>query len=267
VSIGIPVYNGEKILSLVIESLLKQTYQNIELIISDNCSTDSTEIICRQFVQQDARVKYFKQHSNIGMFPNFNFVFQKSIGSYFMWAAADDKWDCSFIEKAVEVLESNQACTSVFSHFEIFDINTSICIEVVTPSSNSSELANIRLRRVIEELHPNLIYGLHRKDLLKDNYFETIDWSDLLFIARLASKGKFFIIPQTLYYLGINGSKRIPYSATGKLLNLFPFIIKFSKLLYSNSNGILSFIKNIVFALRIVLISTIKVNRDILKSK
>ena len=77
ISIGIPVFNGERFISTVLDSLLNQSYKNIEIIISDNSSDDSTESICRMYVESDSRIKYYRQDKNIGMFPNFNFVFNQ----------------------------------------------------------------------------------------------------------------------------------------------------------------------------------------------
>ncbi len=263
ISIGIPVYNGEKFICSVINSLLSQSYYNIELIISDNFSNDLTQNICEEFANKDSRIKYYRQSRNIGMFPNFNFVFKKSLGKYFMWAAADDKFDFDFITQAVDILDKNPECISVFAHFEIFDLYTGNIIEKITPSSISSDLPNLRIKRILEECHPNLMYGLHRKSLIIDNYYETIDWSDMLFLSRLVSQGKYYIIPKVLYWIGINGTKRVPYSITGKWLNLFQFAVKYSLLARRYSPNVFSFFQTLIFLLKVISISSFKVNKDI----
>ena len=79
VSIGVPVFNGEKTLVAALESLTKQSFNNIEIIISDNASTDSTQTICEKFAEKDSRVNYIRQEKNIGSAKNFEFVFKKSI--------------------------------------------------------------------------------------------------------------------------------------------------------------------------------------------
>jgi glycosyltransferase involved in cell wall biosynthesis len=265
ISIGIPVFNGERFISIVLDSLLNQSYKNIEIIISDNFSDDSTESICRRYVDSDSRIKYHRQNENIGMFPNFNFVFNKSVGEYFMWAAADDKWDSNFLDQAKDILDFNPECVSVLSHFEIFDIKSGNIIEKITPSSISSELPSVRIKRVLEELHPNLIYGLHRKSMLIENKFESIDWSDILFVSRLVAKGKYYIIPRVYYRIGINGTHRIPYSVTGKWLNLNPFFFKYLHLISLYSPSIFSFVKMFFFTLKSTNSSSIKVNIEIFK--
>jgi glycosyltransferase involved in cell wall biosynthesis len=100
--IGLPVYNGEAYVSEAIESLLKQTYRDFELIISDNASTDATELICRNYAKQDSRVRYVRQPINLGPVENFKFVLRISkAAEYFMWAASDDSWSSNWIESLV----------------------------------------------------------------------------------------------------------------------------------------------------------------------
>ena len=78
VSIGMPVYNGEQFLHKRIDSLLAQTFQNCELIISDNASTDSTPSICNEYSKKDKRIRYFRQERNMGVIWNFNFVLDQA---------------------------------------------------------------------------------------------------------------------------------------------------------------------------------------------
>ena len=90
VSIGLPVYNGDTSLRAALDCLLAQDYPNIELIISDNASTDTTPKICEEYSQNENRIKYFRSKENHGAIWNFNRVFELSAGKYFMWAAYDD---------------------------------------------------------------------------------------------------------------------------------------------------------------------------------
>ena len=68
-SIGLPVYNGENYLAESLEALLGQTYEDFELIISDNASTDGTADICQRYGKQDSRIRYIRQPRNIGLNP------------------------------------------------------------------------------------------------------------------------------------------------------------------------------------------------------
>ena len=90
VSIGMPVFNGDKFIREALDSLLAQTFTDFELIISDNASTDRTEAICREYAERDKRIRYVRQAENLGPAANFRFVLDEAVGEYFMWAAADD---------------------------------------------------------------------------------------------------------------------------------------------------------------------------------
>ena len=107
VSIGMPVFNGEHYIHKALDSLLAQTFIDFELIISDNASTDGTEIICRKYAANDERIRYFRQTTNQNAYLNFQFVLDKALGEYFMWAAADDWWSPNFIEVNARALDLN----------------------------------------------------------------------------------------------------------------------------------------------------------------
>lgn len=77
-SIGLPVYNGEEYLAESLDALLGQTYEDFEIIISDNASTDSTGDMCKRYARQDSRIRYVLQSENIGLARNHDFVFRQS---------------------------------------------------------------------------------------------------------------------------------------------------------------------------------------------
>ena len=253
VSIGMPVYNGEPFIREAMISLLAQTYADFELIISDNGSTDSTQVICKEFAAKDARIRYVRQTENRGPVANFQFVLDESVGEYFMWCAVDDKRDQTFLEQSIEILNNSLDCVSVLSHYEIFDINNGNILEKITPSSIGSNSSFLRIKRSIEDLVPSLIYGIHRRSVIVDIPLDPFDWSDVLFVSRLVSKGKYFIIPKVLYWVGINGSKRKPYSITGRYLDFNLFRKKIIILFFENSK-----IKNFSFYYNLIKI-TIKI--------
>src|SRR6516162_7514022 len=105
VSIGLPVYNGEKYIHLAVESLLQQDYTDFELIISDNASTDATQEICEELAAKDARIRYSRNATNVGASKNFNHVFEVSNGEFFTWAAHDDVHLPGFLRRCVDVLD------------------------------------------------------------------------------------------------------------------------------------------------------------------
>ena len=107
VSVGMPVYNGAREIEAAIAAVLCQTIEDLELIISDNCSHDSTQEICNRYAALDKRVKYFRQDTNIGAVKNFLFVLQEAKGHYFMWAAADDARSKDYLELNSRFLEES----------------------------------------------------------------------------------------------------------------------------------------------------------------
>lgn len=101
VTIGIPTYNrADGYLKQALESALKQTYTNIEIVVSDNCSNDNTEAVVKGFA--DKRIRYFKQDVNIGVINNANFCLQQAQGAYFMQLHDDDMIDHDFIETCMK---------------------------------------------------------------------------------------------------------------------------------------------------------------------
>ena len=107
VSIGMPAYNRAPSLARAIESVLGQTMPDLELIISDNASTDETEAICRRYAAADPRIRYTRHREPIGGFPNFRFVLDAARAPYFMWLPPDDYALPRLLERAVAVLDAH----------------------------------------------------------------------------------------------------------------------------------------------------------------
>ncbi len=122
VSIGIPVYNGERFLGEAVQSLLDQTFGDFELVIVDNASTDRTSEICRAFAAKDARVRYHRNERNIGGAPNFVRAFELADRApYFKWAAHDDRHHPEYLAECVAVLDAHPEFILCTSDVEIID--------------------------------------------------------------------------------------------------------------------------------------------------
>jgi glycosyltransferase involved in cell wall biosynthesis len=105
ITIGIPTYNrADGYLKEAIESALNQTYPSLEIIISDNCSSDDTGLIVKSF--NDCRIRYYRQHENIGANNNFNFCLNKAKGVFFLLLHDDDLIDEDFIEICMETVKN-----------------------------------------------------------------------------------------------------------------------------------------------------------------
>ena len=105
VSIGVPVYNGERYLRASLDALLAQTFTDIELIVSDNASTDATLSICSDVAQRDQRVRMFRQERNLGAPANWNFTARQARGRFFKWASASDLCAPWMIERCLEAMQ------------------------------------------------------------------------------------------------------------------------------------------------------------------
>lgn len=106
-SIGLPVYNGERYLAEILDCFLTQTFQDFEIIVCDNASTDQTAETCRSFMERDSRVRYHRNEKNLGAIPNFNKVFQLSRAPLFKWIAHDDLYHPRYLESCVRILDEN----------------------------------------------------------------------------------------------------------------------------------------------------------------
>jgi glycosyltransferase involved in cell wall biosynthesis len=106
-TIGMPVYNGERYLGDAIESILAQSFGDFTLLIADNASTDGTEDLCRRYAAHDNRIRYVRHPANLGASANFNFVFRGCGTEYFKWAAHDDVLGADFLRLCMDGLDSS----------------------------------------------------------------------------------------------------------------------------------------------------------------
>jgi glycosyltransferase involved in cell wall biosynthesis len=106
VSVGLPIYNGAQYLARAVDSLLAQTFEDFEIIISDNGSTDDTERICRAYAARDARIRFVRSETNRGMLWNFQRTLELARGPYFKWMAHDDECEPEFLRRCVQELDA-----------------------------------------------------------------------------------------------------------------------------------------------------------------
>lgn len=223
VSIGMPVYNGQNTLRSALDCILNQDFKDYELIISDNCSSDETEAICLHYASLNKNIYYIKQNTNQGAFKNFEYVLGKARGKFFMWAAHDDEWKSNFLSKCLEVFKNNDGCVTVLSHINVVNYNNREVIKKIYPSSRSSEIDYVRTLRSCQEIVSNLIYGLHKTEVIRKIKIENYDWFDVYLTIELSLYGQVLIIPEFLYQVGINGNTRPAPSLTGKYMDFKTF--------------------------------------------
>lgn len=235
VSIGLPVYNGEEYLRKTLDCLLGQTFLDIEIIVSDDNSSDQTKDICLEYCKQDNRVRYLKQEKNFGMpVKNFRFVLDNAVGEYFMFASHDDSWDDRYIEELVSVLDNDSNCSLVFSNYKIKNLKGAgeILIDV---SSSVSESKYIRYMTRLIDSQPALIFGLFRREIINSKDIILADMFTLHFGNLMSLKGKIKVVDKYIMSWGINGS-RDSYSMTGKIISYRQYYISQIKLILQNFN-------------------------------
>ena len=121
ISIVLPVYNGERFLRASIDSVIAQTYQNWELLVVDDCSTDATAAIVREYVQQDSRIKYFKNEVNLRLPRNLNRGFSLAQGNYLTWTSDDNVFRPTALEKMYNALKTDPEAQFAYASCDITD--------------------------------------------------------------------------------------------------------------------------------------------------
>lgn len=213
VSIGLPVYNGERYLEESLISILKQSYKDFELIISDNSSNDQTAEICRRYSDIDSRIRYYRTDTNMGAAWNYNQVFRLSNGKYFKWAAYDDIIDQFYIEKCVSILNNRRSIVLCYAKTIMIDGQGEI-IEYFEDKYNlMSPLVYGRYKQFLLTFGKrcNPIFGLIRSDILnKTPLISSYISSDHALLGELALHGQFCEIQEYLFYRRIHEAASIP---------------------------------------------------------
>ena len=200
-SIGVPVRNGERFLAETLDSLLAQTFEDFELIISDNASTDQTETICRAYAEKDPRVRYYRASQDIGLASNYNHLFIRSRGEYFKWAAADDLHEPEYVSRCLEVLEHDPSTVLAYAKARFIDQDGAPLEDTDPGFKLQSSLARERVRYVIHAgSWVNAIFGVIRsKALAKTRLMPSYPGGDYPLLGELALEGKFVEIPEPLF--------------------------------------------------------------------
>jgi glycosyltransferase involved in cell wall biosynthesis len=215
-SIGIPVFNGEKFLEEVLISFKNQTFEDYEIVISDNASVDRTRLICLDYAAKDPRIRYYRNERNLGANPNFNRVFALARAPLFKWAAHDDLYTPTYLEKCIRVLDENPDVVLVHCDCGCIDerghpFAVKRPPSFIDPRSGQvikldpiglAESANVvrRFWDVLFRMDCNLhIFGVMRRDALtRTALWRDFYGADKLVLAELALLGRFVQVRETL---------------------------------------------------------------------
>ena len=225
VSIGMPVYNGEKYIYDALNSLQAQTFTDFELIISDNASTDRTRQICQEYALRDKRIIYLRQNDNIGAAANFQFVLDSARSSTFMWAAYDDKWTKNYLMDAMALL-GEENIDFVFPTFSVRSIKLNIEKKFDGEIFGFIESTD-RKRRVLQflALHHdshkcNIVYSLFRTKFIRSALKIQDIGNDGTLGAAILGLGRGKMLSGALF------SKRYPRLWPGALSIIFTWLYR-----------------------------------------
>ena len=202
VSIGVPVYNGERFLPRALNSLLDQTLPDLEVVISDNASTDDTRAICEDFARRDQRVRYVLQETNIGAPRNWNAVVHLARGQFFKWASANDYCAPTMLQRCVDVMRADPGVVLCYGKTELVDEDErSLGIygdDLGFDEAQPSE----RFERVCTALAMiNAQSGVFRLDTLRQTRLDRLyPAGDYALMAELALYGRFHLVPEVLLF-------------------------------------------------------------------
>ncbi len=211
VSIGLPVYNGEKYLRRAVDSVLQQDYLDFELIISDNGSTDSTAEICKSYAQKDSRVRYCRSEKNQGAKWNFNFVFEQARGQYFKWAAYDDECKPSMLRRCVETLDqAPNSVMLVYARAEIIDSAGCVCGPVPDRANIRFAEPHLRMAKLLFSFHFGPAqYGLFRREALRRVRPIGTIAADRVMLAEVAMRSEIWEVPEVLFRLRLHSENAL----------------------------------------------------------
>lgn len=220
VTLAMPVFNGERYISAAIESILAQDYPEIELVISDNSSTDATQAICADFARQDKRVRYSRNVRNLGAAPNYNRGFELATGEYLKWCAHDDVISPGYVSACVASLEADPDATLAFGR--------TICID---PDGNPTAGEDVNETPPILDGNPARrlwlalsecgtcfpIFGVFRMDFLRRSTLHRSYYgSDRALVAEAALLGKVLLAEDAVMFNREHPSRSIRLTDHGE---------------------------------------------------
>jgi glycosyltransferase involved in cell wall biosynthesis len=210
VVVGVPVRDGGALLELALKTLTGQTHSNLEIIISDNASTDRTPEICERLARQDSRVRYFRQSVPISAEKNFRFVFEQSESDWFLWAAHDDLRDENYVDVLLRGFAAHPSAALVFTDTEIFSdhVRRTPLRHLPGPPSSTGPSAADRHRRIVEN-GATQFYGLFRSDVVRAYRWPKLAFGhDWLLLHWAVTLGEVVYEPGSRFWYFVPGVER-----------------------------------------------------------
>lgn len=223
VSIGLPVYNGENYLQAAIESILAQDFEDFELLIGDNGSTDATPDICRAAAARDARVVVHRSDVNRGAAWNFNRLVDLARGEYFKWASHDDVLAPAFLRRCIEVLDRYPDVSLAYARCVRIDATGQVVAEYVRPLCATEPRPAQRAASVVLSAKNCLeVFGVMRRNQLQQTgKIGSYTGSDCTLLLELALRGTFLEVPDQLFLHREHPERSMRQFSDGRLRNIW----------------------------------------------
>ena len=220
-SIGVPAYNADRFLAPALESLLAQDETDLEVVVSDNASTDGTEQLCRDLARQDRRLRYVRQSVNRGGAANFNAVFalRHPGARYFKWAAGDDTHEPRYLGAVLDVLRRD--LTVSVAHSLTDDVDEAVRHlrswgDQGLPGADPD--VSVRFAALSQRNYQCFsIFGLMRVETLASTrglgYYAE---SDRVLLTELALRGRLVDVPEELFHRRQHGGRSVRTHPTAR---------------------------------------------------
>jgi len=211
ISVIVPVYNHEKFIGATIDSVLSQTYQNWELLIVDDCSTDKSWKIIQEYAKKDNRIKIFRNDENRGLIPNWKLLIDNSRGKYIAFLEGDDAFCKKNLAEKIEIFASFHDLGMVYCNFQIINDIGDTLIDDVYKKLNTATYRNRNIDPVEYLYAKTLLFSTYsqimiKKDVLSiSGYPRSLDSDEKVFLPsdwdfnfRLSTKNKIYFIDYVL---------------------------------------------------------------------
>ncbi len=202
VTLGLPIYNGERFVREALDSALAQTHPDVRIIISDNGSTDGTEAICRAYASEHRSIEYHRSDVNLGASWNFRRVFELADTPYFKWIAHDDVIAPEFISSCAAALDADSNAVLAFTLASMIDEQGTV-LELPSYSirTDSSRPSDRFADLVLSGGQCFEIFGVIRSDgLARTPVMGAYSHADGVVLAGLGLLGRFRLVDERLFF-------------------------------------------------------------------
>ena len=209
VTIGVPLYNSALYVESALDSLISQTFDRFEIVISDNGSIDGTEEICRRYAALDRRVRYFRHDTNRGVAWNHNFLIMEARGSYFRWHHYDDLCEPRHLALCVSALSASPMAVLAYPRTTLIDAAGRVTTTYEDRLALNEDAPHARLRHFLYNVYLcNPVLGLMRLDALRRTALHgAYVAADHVLLAELAMQGPWVEIPEALFFRRFHPAK------------------------------------------------------------